>query len=258
MSDPAHIRTIIIDDEPLAREGIRLLLDTDPEVEVVGECADGASAVETISRLRPDLLFLDVQMPEMSGFEVLAALELDPLPAVVFVTAYDQYALEAFEIHALDYLLKPFEDRRLFAALHRAKEHLRLARMNDLSARLIALLGSRGSPVEAPPPTVRRIAVKSAGRTVFLDVADIDWIEAADYYVQLHAGHHSYLHRQSMTSLEQELDPNQFLRIHRSAMVNRERIRELRQHGRDVVVVLQGGTELKVARGHREKLQSLL
>jgi two-component system, LytTR family, response regulator len=256
MSDDA-VRALIVDDEPLAREGVRLLLERDPQVVVVGECADGASAVETITRLRPDLVFLDVQMPEMSGFEVLSALELERLPAVVFVTAYDHYALEAFEVHALDYLLKPFEDERFFAALRRAKEHLRLARMNELSQRLIALLESQ-PPATGGPRGVRRIAVKSAGRTVFLAVDDIDWIEAADYYVQLHLGPQSYLHRQSMTSLEQELDPNQFLRIHRSAIVNRARIRELRQHGREVLVVLEGGTELKVARGHREKLQSLL
>jgi two-component system, LytTR family, response regulator len=256
MSDDA-VRALIVDDEPLAREGVRLLLERDPQVVVVGECADGASAVETITRLRPDLVFLDVQMPEMSGFEVLSALELERLPAVVFVTAYDHYALEAFEVHALDYLLKPFEDERFFAALRRAKEHLRQSRMNELSQRLIALLESQG-PAVTGARRVRRIAVKSAGRTVFLEVDDIDWIEAADYYVQLHVGPQSYLHRQSMTSLEQELDPDQFLRIHRSAIVNRERIRELRQHGRDVLVVLQGGTELKVARGHREKLQSLL
>ena len=254
MSDKI-IRTIIVDDEPLAREGIRLLLATDPEIDVVGEAGNGLDAVAAIRQFEPDLAFLDIQMPGMNGFDVLASLGRDELPAVVFVTAYDRYALRAFEVHALDYLLKPYDDDRFFMALEKAKQQLRLAEVSALSERLRGLLET----YEAPPKRVSRLAIKSSGRVVFLDVDDIDWIEAADYYVQLHVGDKSYLHRQSMTSLEKQLDPESFLRIHRSAIVHRDRIRELRHQGRrELVVVLDGGIELKVARSHRDKVQALL
>jgi two-component system LytT family response regulator len=232
------IRTLIVDDEPLAREGLRLLLGDDEEVEVIGECASGREAVQAIQKLHPDLVFLDVQMPELDGFQVIASLPPDDLPAVVFVTAYDRYALRAFEVHALDYLLKPFDDERFQDALKRAKRHLGLQRVSEVGQ--------------------RRLAVKDVGRVVFLNVAEIDWIEAADYYVQLHAGKQSYLHRESMQSLEARLDPSQFLRIHRSAIVNVRGVKEVRHQGRrDIVVVLACGATLKVARSHREKLQRL-
>ncbi|WP_437994926.1 LytTR family DNA-binding domain-containing protein [Sorangium sp. So ce185] len=271
MDSPGEIRAVIVDDEPLAREGIRMLLEDDPEVAVAAESGDGPSALETIRRLRPDLVFLDVQMPEMNGFEVMASLPPGELPAVIFVTAFDRYALRAFEVHALDYLLKPFDDDRFHDALRRAKSHLRLSRMSDLSQRLLSLLQSYGDPgaaaaargragpgSEPPAPGAdhpRRLAIKDGCRVVFLSVEEIDWIEAADYYVQIHAGGKSYLHRETMNSVEGKLDPARFVRIHRSAIVNRDRIRELRTQGRrDTVVVLAGGAELKVARSHREKL----
>jgi len=250
------IRVMIVDDEPLAREGLRMLLDGDAEIEVVGEAKSGAEAVEMICAVHPDLVFLDIQMPAMNGFEVLAALPEGELPAVVFVTAFDRYALRAFEVHAIDYLLKPYDDERFYDALRKAKNQLRMARVSALGEKLLSLLDGYEPPVRR----VSRLAIKSAGRVVFLDLDDIDWIEAADYYVQLHVGQTCYLHRQTMTSLEKQLDPDMFLRIHRSAIVNRERIRELRhryQGRRDLVVVLASGVELKVARGHRDKIQSL-
>ncbi|MCP3136469.1 LytR/AlgR family response regulator transcription factor [Pyxidicoccus xibeiensis] len=270
MNAPACIRTLVVDDEPLAREGLRLLLAADPEVRVVGEAGNGLEAVRLIREQRPDLVLLDVQMPEFNGFEVLARLAPGEVPAVIFVTAYDRYALRAFDIHALDYLLKPFRDERLHDAIGRAKAQLKLARMSDLSQRLLSVLttyGERdGVPVPTSPapaaspaePWVTRLAIRDTGRVVFLDVDEIEYIEAADYYVQIHAGGKAYLHRETMQSLEARLDPERFMRIHRSAIVNSRRIRELRSEGRrDLVVVLTGGAELRVARSHREKFQHL-
>jgi len=267
MNAAVAIRTLVVDDEPLAREGLRLLLAADPEVSVVGEAGNGPDAVRLIREQRPDLVLLDVQMPELNGFEVLSHLGPGEVPAVIFVTAYDRYALRAFDIHALDYLLKPFRDDRFHDAIGRAKAQIRLARMSDLSQRLMSVLstyGERdGAPAPAPAPTpaerwVRRLAIRDSGRVVFLDVDEIEYIEAADYYVQIHAGGKAYLHRETMQGLEARLDPERFMRIHRSAIVNSSRIRELRSEGRrDLVVVLTGGAELRVARSHREKFQHL-
>jgi two-component system LytT family response regulator len=241
------VRCLIADDEPLAREGLRMLLAADPEVELVAECAGGREAIAAIRRHRPDLAFLDVRMPEVGGFDVLAALREGEVPAVIFVTAFDQYALRAFEVHALDYLLKPFDDERFADAIARAKRQLALSRVGNLSEKLLSLL-------ERP----ERLAIKDVGRVVFLPVDEIDWIEAADYYVQLHVGPKSYLHRETMQSLEKRLDPAKFLRIHRSAIVNRRCVKELRHQGREVTVILGDGVQLKVARSHREKLRALL
>jgi two-component system LytT family response regulator len=272
MNATACIRTLVVDDEPLAREGLRLLLAADPEVSIVGEACNGPEAVRLIREQRPDLVLLDVQMPELNGFEVLARLGPGEVPAVIFVTAYDRYALRAFDIHALDYLLKPFRDDRFHDAVGRAKAQIRLARMSDLSQRLMSVLSTYGERDGAPAPTsvpvaaapaapepwVRRLAIRDTGRVVFLDVDEIEYIEAADYYVQIHAGGKAYLHRETMQSLEARLDPERFMRIHRSAIVNSRRIRELRSEGRrDLVVVLTGGAELRVARSHREKFQHL-
>ena len=258
-----RIRTLIVDDEPLAREGIRLLLGRDARFEVVGECGDGAAAVSALRKLSPDLVFLDVQMPEMNGFEVLGKLAGDELPAVIFVTAFDEYALNAFEVHALDYLLKPFDDERFDRALGRARLQVRQQKAHRLSERLLSAVedfresAARGG--EGRPSYLGRLAVKSAGRVHFLRTEEIDWIEAADYYVKLHVGDRSHLLRQTMSHLESQLDPRRFVRIHRSAIVNLDRVKELRTqpHG-DCSVFLADGTQLRLSRGGREKLGALL
>jgi two-component system, LytTR family, response regulator len=257
-ADLAHIRVAIIDDEPLARDGVRMLLGQDPEIAIIAEAGTADAAITLIRRERPDLIFLDVQMPGRNGFDVLAAIPAEELPAVIFVTAYDQYALRAFEIHALDYLLKPYLDERFFEALRRAKTHLRLSRTSVLTEKLLSALSAQTLASAPPPKFLERIAIRDLGRVVFLDVAEIDWIEAADYYVQIHAGGREYLHRETMQSLDERLDPARFLRIHRSLIVNQSRIKELRTPGRrDLLVVMADGTSLKVARSHRDKVQAL-
>ena len=260
MTQLEPIRTLVVDDEPLAREGTRMLLEGDPEIAVVGEAGSGREALAQIVALRPDLVFLDVQMPEMDGFAVLSALAPGPLPAVIFVTAYEGHALRAFEVHALDYLLKPFDDERFADALGRAKAQLRLRALGQqpqLQALQAALghAGDAGEVSERAPAS--RLAIKDGSRVVFLRTEEIDWIEAADYYVQIHAGGKSYLHRETMMSLERRLDGEQFVRIHRSAIVNRRRIRELSSSRREAIVVLEGGATLKVARSQRDKLAAL-
>jgi two-component system LytT family response regulator len=255
--EPGRLRVALVDDEPLARDGLRLFLADEDDVEIVGEAATGSDAVALIAATRPDLVFLDVQMPGMNGFEVIAALPAEQLPEVVFVTAFDQHALRAFEVAAIDYLLKPVDERRFREALRRAREARRLARVSTLSQQLLELVG--GDAGGDGPAPLSRLVIRSAGRVVFLSVADIDWIEAADYYAQIHVGGHSHLHRQSLASLAEQLDPEQFVRIHRSAIVNVARVRELRRHGRrELVAILDGGVELKVGRSQRDKLARLL
>ena len=245
------VRTLIVDDEPLGRERIRTLLEGDKEIELVGEIGDGKTAIAAIKTLKPDLVFLDIQMPEMDGFGVLEAISAEPMPAIIFVTAFDKYAVQAFEVHALDYLLKSFDRERFAAALQRAKEAIRSAPVRTLNARLAGLL----EDLEAKKGRLTRLVVKSAGRVVFLPVEEIDWIEAADNYVRVHAGKETHLIRETLQSLEKRLDPAKFLRIHRSSVVNLERIRELRPafHG-DYLVRLTDGTELILSRNYREKL----
>jgi two-component system LytT family response regulator len=249
------VRTVIVDDEPLGRERIRTLLAGDAEVEIVGEASDGKAAVASIRKLKPDLLFLDVQMPEMSGFEVLEAIAGAEMPAVIFVTAYDQYAVKAFQVHALDYLLKSFDRERFGQAVQRAKVELARGRERKFDARLMALLEDLQQQHGKP----ERLVVRSAGRIVFLRVEEIDWIEAADNYVCLHVGRESHLLRGTMGSIEERLDPRKFLRIHRSTIVNLDRVRELAPlfHG-DYAVRLRDGTELVLSRGYREKLKEPL
>jgi two-component system, LytTR family, response regulator len=233
------IRALVVDDEPLARSNLAVLLRRDPEIESVSECATGMDAVEEIRRGKPDLVFLDVEMPECDGFDVLELLGADLPPAVVFVTAYDQYALRAFEAGALDYLLKPFDNARFDRTLGRAKER-------------IAALG-------LAPRQLDRLAIKSAGQVVFVRIADIDWIEAADYYAALHVGAKSHLLRRSMADLEKQLDPNVFCRIHRSTIVNLDRIQSLESTEDDEpVVLLEGGTRLRMSRRYRKALQERL
>ena len=250
----AKIRTLIVDDEPLARERIRQLLHKEPDIEILGECADGRDAVAAIDKYKPDLVFLDVQMPELDGFGVLDQLERRVMPAIVFVTAYDQFALRAFEVHALDYLLKPFDSGRFKKALERARERIQRLPADDLSRRISELLADL-----KPAPKQNRLAIKSGGKVLVLKIDDIDWVEAADNYVNLHIGNESHLHRETMAALEARFPAEKFMRISRSTMVNIERIKELQPmfHG-EYSVILRNGTRLTLSRGYREKLNQLL
>lgn len=250
------IRTLIVDDEPLAREKLRGFLEKEKSIEIIGECRDGREALETIDNEGPDLVFLDVQMPEMDGFEVLENIEPERLPTVIFVTAYDQYALKAFDVHAVDYLLKPFDRQRFKAALDRAGTELERRQVGDVKRQLLALLSDVETRRTKYPP---RLVIKSSGRVVFLKVDDVDWVDAAGNYVRLHAGNETHMLRETMGRLEKRLDPEKFLRIHRSTIVNIERIRELQQqfHG-DYLVVLKNGQRLTLSRSYRDRIQDLL
>lgn len=263
MSDETKkIRTLVVDDEPLARQTLRDLLARDPEIELVGECKSGLEAVESMREQSPDLLFLDVQMPGMNGFEVLARLGDAPAPVIIFVTAFDEYALKAFEVHAVDYLLKPFSDRRFAEALRQAKTNVGLRKINRLSQSLMALLGGQAAgeaPAAKPKSYLTRFMIRASGRVTFVEASDVDWIGADDYYIKLHVGAKSHLLRVSMNELEERLDPKKFLRIHRSTIVNADRIKELHQNPNgEYVVVLKTGAELKLSRGRRERLEQFL
>jgi two-component system LytT family response regulator len=249
------IRTLVVDDEPLARERVMSLLQQETDVEIVGECSDGTQAVSAIQEQSPDLVFLDVQMPGCDGFEVIRNIGADRMPTVVFVTAYDEYALQAFEVHALDYLLKPFGKDRFQQTLRHAREALERRRAGDLGRRLLALVHD----VKPEPQRVERLVVKSGGRVFFLRTEEIDWIEAAGNYVRLHLGTESHLFRETMNRMESRLDTRRFARIHRSRIVNTERIKELQPwFNGDYVVILRDGQRLTLSRGYREKLQQRL
>ena len=255
------IRVVIVDDEPLARRNIRLLLKDDREVEIVGEAGSGREALSLIRKYSPDLVFLDIQMPELDGFGVLENFEAAHLPVIVFVTAFDRYAIKAFEFHALDYLLKPFDDARFEKALRQAKIQVEQREIKDLSQRLVALL--EGREISASETSrheyLSRILIKSAGRVFFLKTDEIDYVQAEDYYVRLQVGRKGHLLRETMNEMESKLDPRKFPRIHRSTIVNIERIRELQPHfNGEYIVVLNDETELKLSRSRREQLQTLL
>lgn len=249
------IRTLIVDDEPLARQRLRKLLEADPEIAILGECGDGQQALADLRDLRPDLVFLDVQMPVLDGFGVLHGLAGTPFPVVIFVTAHDRYALKAFDVHALDYLLKPFDKARFATALERAKAQLRQGNAAALDQRLKELLHS----VEGRRHGVERLMVKSGGRITFVRIAEIDWIEAAGNYVRLHVGKEDHLLRESLSALEKKLDATLFVRVHRSTIVNLDRIREIQPafHG-DYVIVLRDGKELALSRSCRDRLEESL
>lgn len=248
------LRALIVDDEPLARERIRTLLREETDIEIAGECGDGPAAVAALRQLAPDLLFLDVQMPGMDGFEVLRALGRERLPVVVFVTAYDQHAVKAFEAHALDYLLKPFKPARFKETVRRAREHLANRDAGVVSKNLAALLGQAQPAREF----ISRIAVKTGERTVFVKTAQIDYVEAAGNYVVLHAGKDSHVVRETLAALEGQLDPKKFIRISRSTLVNADQIRELQPLFKgEHVVVLHNGRQLALTRGVRELQEAL-
>lgn len=249
------IRVLIVDDEPLAREGIQMRLKSEPDIEVIGECRNGREAVTTILREVPDLVFLDIQMPRMDGFAVIEAVSTKQMPHVIFVTAYDEHALRAFEVHALDYLLKPLDGARFVEALARARDRIRGKNLAAIAAQLQQMMAT----LKGEKEYLERLSIKSAGRILLLGVDEIDWIEAADNYVQVHAGPASYLLLATMNSLETRLNPQQFLRIHRSTIVNLRRIKELQPmfHG-EYRVILQNNTELTSGRSYSKNLQKLL
>ena len=253
-SQTPRTRALIADDEPLARERLRMLLADEDWIEVVGEAADGPAAIKAIQRLRPDLVFLDVQMPGATGFEVIEALG-EQMPFVVFVTAYDQYALKAFDVHAIDYLLKPFDKARFRSGLARARQQLERMAGGELERRLLALV----QDLRPSAGRMERFVIKSSGRVFFVRAEDIDWIEAAGNYVKLHVGSDTHLFRETMNALEARLHPDTFYRIHRSHIVNIERVRELQPwFNGEYVVFLKDGTRLTLSRGYREKLQERL
>lgn len=248
------IRTLIVDDESLARDRLRQLLAKETEVELVGECSDGREAVAMIQSAKPDLVFLDVQMPELDGFSVLAELEGKPMPVIVFVTAHDKFALRAFEVHAVDYLLKPFDRERFQKALVRALEQVKHREGHALIKRQTALLAELKPAAKTPD----RIAVKSGGSILWVNLADVDWIGSADNYAELHVGAKSHLLRETLSALEARLDPKQFVRISRSIIVNAKRIKELKRlfYG-GCEITLQDGAKLMLSRRYRDKLEQL-
>jgi two-component system LytT family response regulator len=247
------LTAIIVDDEPLARERIRTLLTAEPNVTVLAECASGPEAVRAVRQQPPDVLFLDIQMPEMDGFQVLKALG-SPLPLVIFVTAYDEHAVRAFEEQALDYLLKPFKPARFRAALARAQERLAKRQPDDITRQLLALLEHK----QETQTYLARIAVRDRDRVRFVKTADVDWLEASGNYVILHVGREKHVLRETLTALETQLSPKEFLRLSRSAIVNLNRVQQVEPAFNDEhVVVLNDGTRLALTRGVRELQERL-
>jgi len=260
------IRVLIVDDEELAREGIRMLLEDFPDAEIAGECSNGFEAVSMIQERKPDLVFLDVQMPEMDGFGVVERIGADKMPLVIFVTAYDKYALRAFEIHAFDYLLKPIDDDRFVKTFQRAVAQLEQSE-NSLNQRLAELIedlkSQRGqiSANQSQPASkyLERIVVKMAGRISFVGVEEVDYFKSADNYVEIHTGQKMHLVRETITRLESRIDPQKFLRISRSVIVNIKRIKELQPLFKgDFAVILHNGTEMTASRRFRKNLDTLL
>jgi two-component system LytT family response regulator len=244
------IRVLLSDDESLARERLRSLLEEEPDLEIVAECGDGKSAIATIRRERPDLVFLDIQMPEVDGFGVVQEL-LDDMPLTIFVTAYDRYAMKAFEVHALDYLLKPVGKERLKQAVDRARRQLEHPPDGTFQRRVLELLADMDARQQAP----ERIVIKSDGEIVCLKPNEIDWAESAGNYVCLHVGGATHILRETITALESRLGPRQFMRVHRSTLVNVDRIKTLKPslYG-DYSILLRDGTKLTLSRGFRENV----
>jgi two-component system LytT family response regulator len=248
----ATTRVIVVDDEELARRGIRALLDRDPAVQVVGEATNGIDAVKLIAAVDADIMFLDIQMPGLDGFEVLEAIDMDRAPLVIFVTAHDEYAIQAFEQSALDYLLKPIDPQRLIQALDRAKSRLREKADGRIGRDLARLIASRAGDLENAAQG-DRVAFRDGGRLILLDRDEIEWIGAEDDYVRVHTARKNYLIRETLSSVEQRVDPTRFVRIHRSTLVNVNVVREVVQAANhDAVVVLRSGEKLRASRRYRE------
>lgn len=253
------IRAIVADDERLARKKLRVLLDSEPQVEVVAECPNGEQTVSAIRSFRPDMLFLDIQMPDLDGFAVLSEISSEQMPQVVFTSAYDQYAIRAFEAHALDYLLKPFDQDRLHAAIERASAEIQKSKDQELTNRVLELLSSVKSQKRRIPEFDKRLAIRTSGRVVFLNLDEVHWVEAAANYVRLHTGKDSCLFRETISRVSERLNPAQFVRIHRSMIVNVRSIKELIPvNSGEYVVVLHSGKELSCSRGYRANLQILI
>jgi two-component system, LytTR family, response regulator len=274
------IRVLVVDDEPIARRRVRRLLRLEPDVDVVDEVGSGAEAIEAIKQQRPDLVLLDVQMPDVDGFGVVDALGVEQMPPTIFVTAFNEYALRAFDVHAIDYLLKPFDPERFRSAFQRARAHLEQISSAEQGRKIRALLeqvlgedraaaamaqgpsNGNGGAATATAPTTRtrfldRLMVKHDGRVFFLKVSDVDWFEAAGNYVRVHSGKTDHLIRETMHHVESQLDPSMFVRIHRAVIVNIDRIRELQPwFAGDYIVILRDGRQLKLSRTYREHLQS--
>ena len=249
------IRALIVDDEALARRFIRRMLKDDRDFEIVGECSNGKETVVMIRKENPDIVFLDVQMPEMDGLAVLESIGIERLPEIIFTTAYEQYAIRAFELHALDYLLKPFDQTRFKDAIKYAKERFRSEHQNEGRMQMSALLEN----IKNKPQYLERLVIKAGGRITFLSTNEINWIEADDKYVHLHTSKARAMVRQTLTAMEEQLDPAKFRRVHRSAIVNVERIAELQPlFSGEYSILLQDGTKLTLSRNYKDKLFDLL
>ena len=251
---PTSLRVLIVDDERPARDKLKLLLAQEPDIKVISDCGNGATALAALNEFKPDLLLLDIQLPDTDGFSLLKALPSEQLPFVIFTTAYDQYAIKAFDAHALDYLLKPFDHERLREALHRARLAIRTQNDRMLTDRLLKLLQGANSA-----PVTRRLLIRSGGRVVFLAYDEIEWIDAAANYVRVNTGKLSYMLRGSIGSIAEKLPPEQFVRIHRSTVVNARMIKELQPcNSGEFIVVLRNGKELSCSRGYRAGLRNLI
>lgn len=256
------IRTVIIDDEPFAREGLKTLLRKDEEFEVIGEAENGRDAVETITKLNPDLIFLDIQMPGMDGFEVIEEIPLSQLPVIVFVTAYDQYALKAFDANAVDYLLKPFDDDRFYQTINKVKIHIRMKEDITAHERVITMLDQITKNKSAKTKNreyPKRISVKDKNETKIISVNDIDYVTSADYYITVHTKSGSYTIRESMKNMEDKLNPDDFIRIHRNTIININNISAIQLFGKNSYIVkTYRGDKFDISRSRLNELRSKL
>lgn len=255
MVEEAAIRALIVDDEPLSRRRVRELLRNHPEIEIIGECSTGPETIEAVSTLKPDLLFLDIQIPGLDGLAVSAALGGTNAPLIIFITAYDQYAVRAFEVQAVDYLLKPYDRERFAEAIARARRRLGERRHTEVNEKILQLL----EEMRERPRYLDRLVIKTNDRVFVIRTEEIDWIEAEGNYVRIHFGKSSSLLRETLSNLAAQLDPRKFPRIHRSQIVNIDRIQELQPWShRDYRIILRNGTELALSRTYRDQLYQLL
>ncbi|WP_196139588.1 LytTR family DNA-binding domain-containing protein [Aliikangiella sp. G2MR2-5] len=267
----SKIRTIIVDDESLARRGLNIRLEQFPDIELIAECKNGREALESIESLCPDLIFLDIQMPGIDGFEVVKRMQADHMPLVVFVTAFDQYAIDAFEVHAVDYVLKPIENERLATAIERVRSHLKQSDSDNQKKRLIDLITNITGHTPAKidqmletgefeaPKYPEKIAIHDGGETTLVVASDIDWVEAAGDYMCIHAKEQVHVLRSTMKALENKLNPSSFQRIHRSTIVNLNKVEKVCSHiNGEYHLILSGGARLKMSRSYRDKIKHII